>query len=128
MNALFEISGLNIYIQIVVTIISILVHLFSRSVYIFSVHVVGCPLYCFDCMIASIILKSTWVSISRATAIGIIYDNKICRNRLFPDHSAVKKFHYLFSIGDDMVISYKVDTNFIKKMVKSISCNYVNIE
>tara|TARA_B110000438_G_scaffold159144_1_gene152348 strand:+ start:181 stop:285 length:105 start_codon:yes stop_codon:yes gene_type:complete len=31
-------------------------------------------------------------------------------------------------IGDDMVISYKVDTNFIKKIVKSISYNHVFIE
>ena len=31
-------------------------------------------------------------------------------------------------IGDDMVISYKVDTNFIKTLVKSISNNYVVIE
>ena len=31
-------------------------------------------------------------------------------------------------IGDDMVISYKVDTNFIKTLVKSISHNHVVIE
>ena len=31
-------------------------------------------------------------------------------------------------IGDDMVISYKVDTNFIKKTVKLISYNHVIIE
>ena len=31
-------------------------------------------------------------------------------------------------IGDDMVISYKVDTNFIKTLVKSIPYNHVFIE
>ena len=31
-------------------------------------------------------------------------------------------------IGDDMVISYKVNTNFIKKIFKSISYNHVVIE
>ena len=31
-------------------------------------------------------------------------------------------------IGDDMVISYKVDTNLIKTLVKSISYNHVVIE
>ena len=36
--------------------------------------------------------------------------------------------NYKKMIGDDMVISYKVDTNFIKKIVKSISYNYVVIE
>ena len=36
--------------------------------------------------------------------------------------------NYKKMIGDDMVISYKVHTNFIKKTVKSIPYNHIFIE